>query len=297
MKQNTKFFTHLKALWALFIMGNAVITLPTKNANEFTFLAFILASVLGALLYLIILTLAKNLFITEHGKELKTGYKILLAVTYLAVAVFAVFCGAEAFSVFMGFIKNIVLRHTPIFFISVIFLAVVIYFCTRRQEDVLKFFMVAFVFVLIAVIFFFIANSFKFNLRYIFVFELPNIKELITQSKPYVLSVVIPSVLMPFYTACTFKKAKFSHALWGYFLGVVILGTCVISSCLIFGTTLAGELAYPYSSAVSTVSFGRLFTRLDGFSYFIYFISALARITVCVFIIRNCFKRIRKIFN
>ena len=297
MNQNTRFFAHLNALWALFIIGSAVINLPFKNGNEFTFLAFILAAVLGVVLYLIILPIAKTLFITEYGSGIKTGYKILLAVSYSAVAVFALICGADTFRVFVAFIKNFVLKNTPIFFISVIFLAVIIYFSTRRQEDILKFFMVAFVFVIMAVTFFFIANSFKFNLRYIFVFELPNVKELITQAKPYVLSVVIPSILMPFYMACVLKKVKFSHAVCGYALGVAILGICVVSSCLIFGTNLAGRLDYPYSSAISTVSIGRLYTRLDGFSYFIYFASSLAKIVVCVFVIRNCAEKIKNISN
>ena len=39
---------------------------------------------------------------------------------------------------------------------------------------------------------------------------------------------------------------------------------------MLFGPTFAARIEYPYTAAVSTVSVGRLFTRMDYFSYFIY---------------------------
>ena len=292
MKENTRFFTHSKALWALFIMGNAVITLPVKSANEFTFLGFISAALLGAAAYIIAVPLAKKLFTEEIKPDCGILLKILLSFVYLAVAVFAVFCAADTFADFTLFIKKIVLTDTSMFFISVIFLVVALYFYFRRQEDILKFFLIAFFIVMALVVFFFIFTAFKFNLRYIFVFELPTASELFSQAKPYILNPVIPALLLPFYNACVFKKVKLSHTLAGLTLGFLMLAVCVIGTCLLFGTVLAGRLPYPYSSAISTVSIGRLFTRLDGFSYFIYFAAVLAKITVCTFVAKSSFIRI-----
>ncbi len=292
MRENTRFFTHSKALWALFIMGNAIITFPTKSADEFTFTGLIAATVFGMAAYIIVVPIAKKLFAEEVKTDCNMIFKILLSIVYLILAVFAIFCAADTFADFTMFIKKIVLTDTSIFFINIIFLIVVLYFYFRRQEDVLKFFLIAFFIVLTLVAFFFIFTAFKFNLRYIFVFRLPTAKELFFQTKPYILNPILPALLLPFYNACVFKKVKLSHSLAGFILGALMLAVCVISTCLLFGTVLAGRLPYPYSAAVSTVSIGRLFTRLDGFSYFIYFAGALAKITVCTFITKNCFLKI-----
>lgn len=296
MKQNSRFFTHTVSLWTLFIMGNAVIYLPTKNSDEFTFLGLISASLFGAVLYFAALPIAKRLYGADNMANRKAFCKILFATAFSAIAVFAVFCAAAALGDFTVFIKNVVLKDTSLFFISLIFLIVITFFCFRRQEDVLKFFLVAFWFVLVVVIFFFAATAFKFDFRNIFVFKLPKFKELFSQAKPYILNPVIPSVLLPFYNAAVFGKTRVWSGALGYAFGYAMLAVCVIGSVLLFGSEFAGELSFPYSAAVSTVSIGRLFTRLDGFSYFLYFVSALARITVCIFIAKISVKRINDMF-
>lgn len=297
MRQNTRFFTHASVISALFILGNAVIILPTGNANEFTFLGYLAAAVLGFLLYLIVLPAAKRLFCENaaigKSKFLKAG----LCLVYTFTAIFALWCAADAFGNFISFINKVILPDTPIFFTAAIFTAVVAFFATRRQEDILKFFLIAFWFVLAIILFFFVATSFKFNLRNIFVFELPKMKTLISQAKPYFFNPLIPALLLPVYNVLTFKNVRPGAAFTGLASGLILLGLCIIGSILLFGAPLAGRLPYPYSSAISTVSIGRLFSRLDGFSYFIYFACALAKITVCLFVMFSSLKRIRNILQ
>ena len=60
MKKNIRFFTHTSVMWALFILGNAVIALPAADADEFTFLGYLAACGLGLLLNLIALPAAKR---------------------------------------------------------------------------------------------------------------------------------------------------------------------------------------------------------------------------------------------
>ncbi len=295
MKQKTRFFTHTSVICVLFILGNAVISLPTKNANEFTFLGYMSAVAVGAVLYLIAIPIAKKVFSNE-AKSQSAVCKAGLCAVYICLAVFSVFCGADAFLNFIHFTKSVILPDTPLSLISIIFLAVIIFFSRVRQEDILKFFLIAFWFVLAVVIFFFIATAFKFNLRNIFIFKLPDLNGLFSQAKPYIINPILPSILLPFYSTAVFNKAR-SGALWcGYFSGTVLLGICVIGSVLLFGPVLSGELSYPYSSAISTVSIGRLFSRLDGFSYFVYFGGALAKITICIFIAKITLKKINELF-
>ena len=56
----------------------------------------------------------------------------------------------------------------------------------------------------------------------------------------------------------------------------------VINILLVLGGEVAGEAAYPYSTLTSIISFGRNFSRLDGFTYYIYFYSSIIKNSVCV---------------
>lgn len=295
MKKDAQFFVHTIAITALFILGNAVIILPAGNVNEFTFLAFILSLLVGILLLFPFSFLAKTVFCKSTPKNvvLKTG-KILLLVF---LCIFSLFTVSDAFSSFINFVKTVLLTNTPTFFITVIFAVTVLFFFLRKQEDVLKFFLICVGAVVIIILFFFLATSFDFNLRNIFVFSLPKVKDLLSQAKPYILNPALTAVILPFYTAAFFKRPRKSALFAGFFCGYILLGLCVIGSVLLLGSAFAGELPYPYSAAVSTVSIGRLFTRLDGFSYFVYFVCSLAKITVCLFVIKESLKKINSILK
>ncbi len=293
MREKARFFTHTSVIWALFILGNACLIFPIENASKFTVLGYICAVLLGFIINLIALLLAKWVFCENTAK--KPFKNAICSILYVAAAAFAAFCAADTFKSFIFFVKAIMLNHTALIFVVLIFGLAVLYFGAKRQEDILKFFLVAFWFVILIILFFFIANSLNFKLSNIFIFRLPDFSELYAQTKPYILNPFIPSVLLCVYNVFCFGKPRISAAVTGYFLGAVILGLCIASSVLLFGHSLASELAYPYSSAISTVSIGRLFTRLDGFSYYVYFISALAKITVCIFIIKEAILRIKNV--
>ena len=287
-----RFFTHTESLFSLFILGNAVITLPVKDASKLTFLAYIFSSLFGVALYLICFLVAKKLFAKPLHTKMTPYAKIALGVLYFLVAVLSIFCAADTFYDFIRFAKDMVLKDTPMFLICVLFLAVSVYFCLHRQEDTLKFFLVSFWVLTFIILFFFVASAFKFELKNIFIFEFPNFKTLFLQSGDYILNPVIPSVLLSVYTVSVFGEKSKSHWL-GCVFGYFLLGLTVLSGVLVFGASLAGSFDYPYSYAISTVSIGRLFTRLDGFSYFVYFITSLAKITVCIFILKSIIKRIK----
>ena len=65
----------------------------------------------------------------------------------------------------------------------------------------------------------------------------------------------------------------------------------LLNSVMLFGAELAGKFDYPYSAAISTISVGYLFSRMDGFSYFLGFACALVRIGVCITTVKSLFKK------
>ena len=89
-------------------------------------------------------------------------------------------------------------------------------------------------------------------------------------------------------------KVKRKTLTLGLSFGFFLLGIAILLSVMIFGAELSGRLDYPFFSAVSTVTIGKLFTRMDYLAYFIYFSSALIKITICLFVTFSSLKKIRQ---
>ncbi len=296
MKNKTEFFTHTTALSALYVLGNAIIVMPKSTADEFNFLGYMAASAVAFILFAAAIVLSKHLF-SPRNENSGIFKKSLFSLVYFAISLFALWCLADTFKIFVLFAADTMIRQTAMSFSVIIFAAVVIYFSLKRQENILKFSLIAFFFVAAVVIFFFIACIPRYDLRNIFVFKLPKMSELAIQTKPYILNPVIPSLFLPVYNMLAFKNTRAAAEFCGLCTGLVVLGICTVGSVLIFSAEFAGELNYPYAATVSTVSFGRLFTRLDGFTYFVYFVSCTIRSTVCAFVMYKCLKKINMLLS
>lgn len=296
MNKKAVFYTHSAAITAIFIMGNAVINLPVKNADEYTFFSYLLTSLFSVAAILILTPLANWVF-GEDGENTGILKKIVVFIFCFSAAVFAIFCAGDAFLDFGNFAKEILIASSEKGVIFLIFLAVSVFFVSRRQEDILKFALLGFWFCFLFILFFFFGAAENYDMRNIFIFSLPDLKTTFSQAKPYFLNPFLPTLLIPVYQAFVFRKIRKTALVFGAVSGYVMLGLCVLGSLLLFGPELAGRLDYPYASAVSTVTVGRIFTRLDGFSYIIYFVSSLIKVTVCSFIIRSCLEKMNRVFN
>lgn len=282
------FFSHTVALSAIFILGSAVITMPIISSDQFTFLAFLLTAVLLVGVYWQFSSLLNKININNS----KATFKILYSVFILFVGIFALFCFAETFLSLIEFVSKIILFQTPKFFVVSIFAAVILFFSLKSMESILKFSLISFVLIAVVIVFFFVAQMDKYELRNIYVFKLPSFTEIITQMKPYLINPLAHGIILPIYLKLEWGKTKCKAGVFGAIIGCALLSLCLLSPILLFGATVSGELQFPFSSAVSTVTVGRLFTRLDGFAYFICFVSALIKCSVCV---KVAFKGLLKI--
>lgn len=274
MREKSIFAKSSVSASALFVLGNGIITLPYKGADKYTFLEFLCVSILTVLLSFLLLPIAKK--IENKGT-------ILLKIVFLMpICIGSLFVAADTFLDFTRFISTAVLPQIPTFAIIITFLAAVIYFATKRQENILKFSLIVLFLSLLAIIFFFFATMKSFDMRNIFIFRFPKTESFLKGSIPYIQKVLLPSLILPFYSVFIFGNKK-SGSLIGTALGLSLLGICLLTSILIFSAPLASRLSYPYFSAVSTVSIGRIFTRMDAFSYLLYFSSSIIRISICIF--------------
>jgi len=290
MNEKITYSKHTAAISAIYILGNAVIKLPGKSTDEFVFLGFLLSAVFLLAAYFIVSPICVFFIGAKSGTSI---FRKTLSVIFLvATSVFALFIAANTFSEFIYFISKVVLPKSSNFFVVLIFGATAIYFHSRRQENVLKFSLVSFVLVAAIIIFFFFASIWNFNFKNVLIFYMPSFKELYHQAQPYIKNPLLASLILPVYYVFCFGESRTRDGFCGMLAGEALLGICIVTSVLLFGTSLAGSLDFPFSSAVSTVTVGRLFTRLDGFSYFIYFACALIRVTVCLFVSITSLKKI-----
>ena len=294
MKNKTVFFTHTIAVYTLFILGNAIIDLPQNNANVFSFAGYLTSIVIGFIILLPLLFFVDKISNTKNQSR-NNIIKILLILLLISAALFSLWCAADVFKSFVNFAFAVMLPDMPRLFIILLFLFICIYFLFQRQENILKFCLLSFWFVLIVTVFFFILAVDRYNLRNIFIFKLPDLKTFLKQTKPYIMNPASTMILLPLYNMFVFKDRCVKASLTGTVSGFIILGICILNSILLFGADLSGQLGYPYISAISTISIGRLFTRLDEFAYLLFFITCTIKITVCGYVAFNCLKRVNTI--
>ena len=67
----------------------------------------------------------------------------------------------------------------------------------------------------------------------------------------------------------------------GLLAGFCLILICFLSAVATFTLKFASKIDYAYHMSISVVNIGELYTRMDGFAYFIFFFSALIRCSVC----------------
>lgn len=258
---------HFLALSALFVLGNAVITAPKTNANQFNFLGFLVAGIISSAVYFLV-------YLLPFGK-----------VTAVIFCLLALFCIGDTGISFIRFIHNNLLPETKPVLIVLPFILVLIFIAFKTREMLLKFSVVSFLPAVFVILFFFFSTLKDFNFKNIFIYELPSLEVFYKQALPYIKSITLPCALLAFFSKLSgFKK---SQAVSGFVIGFVLLGITILNSVLLFGIEFSGVLDYPYSSAGSTVTFGNLFTRMDGFLYFVYLASCIVKCSVGIFVIKK----------
>jgi len=263
---------HFIALTSLFVLGNGVITAPISNADKYNFLGFLVACVISVAVYYLCLILPIN------------------RLTVMGIWALALYCIADAFITFIRFISQNLLPDTKPFLIALPLILLLLYIGFQKEEMLFKFSLVSFFAAASVVLFFFFSTAKDFNVSNIFINRLPSFNGFLVQLAPYLKSIVLPTVLL-----CIFARLnniRNSVSVWGLAVGFILFGLTILNSVLLFGIELSGVLDYPYSSAGSTVTFGNLFTRMDGFLYFVYLASTIVKCGVGIFTIKKSRERL-----
>lgn len=270
---------HLASLTAIFILGDAVIILPSSDSGNYPLFGFFAAAIAAALLYFAAFPLANRLI----RKPCKSPVSKLFSLLLLTLAaVYALYSAGITFIRYTDFVDKILLPETPKFLIAAVFILSAVYLATRRQEVILKLTLIAVFAAVIAVLFFFMLSSKDFKAENIFNYGFPNFSQLLKSSKPYFINVALPALLIPAYSTLFTGKSRAGAPFLGLITGLALTLLCLLESLLLFGAPLAERLSFPLAAAVSTVTVGSLFTRMDGIVYCLFFLPALIKTAVCM---------------
>ncbi len=254
-----KFSPHVFSLSALFVLGGAVISMPFYTLGLVSLLIFGVLSLLLVWFSTVLLNL---------GQKNKTAFYIAAVIVTAA----AIFGAASAFLDFFAFLKAVALPKTNTVFLLVALGVLVVLFCINKWYAIYKYSLFTAVICGAIIIICFLGGIKNFDFKGL---ALPltvsfKLKDL--------LKCVLPVIVLPFFTDCKKRHSK------PIFLGVAVaflsVAICLLQSVFTFHAQ--NDLSFPYLRAVSVISSGSLFTRLDGLVYFLFFASALVRVTVCI---------------
>ena len=257
MKSKT-FDLHTIAAAAISVLGTAVVYLPSVN-DKSPILAMIFALLIGLPLYMLFVQIVGRIDLKNN--IIKKGLGILLSL-------FLIYLAAESFHAVSDYFSASVLPKTPTWLIMTALFLLVLYAVVCGGDAVKKFTVIGFLAIAILLIIL-IAVSFK-NLNISLIssprFNLPFFE---TVAKYLVVIFVASAEALVFQRKGGNQKSFLKSTVLGIAIGGAFLTLVIANSVLVFGEGYAAEIEFPYTSAVSTFSVGTLFTRLDGFAYFI----------------------------
>lgn len=261
----TNFSPHIFSLAALFTLGGFIINMPFYTLG--------LAS-LPVFCALSLLVLWFSTILLNWGQKAESVFYVSATLTVFAALLGVVSCFFELFQ----FLKTLALPKTNSVVLFVSLCISILFFCMAKKSAVYKYCLFA-----ALICFMFIAICFLGGIKN-FDFKELTFSQVFTFKSKNILSLVLPIFVLPTFTTLQNKKPLF----FGVITGFLAVALCFLQS--IFTLHYQKDLTFPYLRAVSVISSGSLFTRLDGLVYFLFFVTSLVRITVCIKAIKNIVK-------
>ena len=235
----------------------------------------ILSSCLLSLLIAVLLKSALDFYKKKSFKYKSLCSCIIMLISTLPL-LWTAFSSASNLS---RYAENVMLKSglTIVYFISLLVLAIFVAF--QHRNVLLKLGLILFPIILISILLIFAFSAQFMNVKYIIPYSSLSVNSVwktFYESAVCLLSAIIPSLILG-------KTARKRHFAIAFAVASVIIIVCFLNTALIFGAELSSTLKYPYSHAVSTASFGHIFSRMDGFLYAVCFFTGFLKTSVCLF--------------
>lgn len=278
---------HTLACVALFTAGNAAIMQPFYGKSNF--LAVFLLTALFSFLFALLSVAVVNFAFKESDSLFRKTLRYIIAAAAVLAAIYGAFSTVIDYVTFVSK-AQLPQMHTAL--IAVAMLGFVAVFIKASHTAILKYclFMAALSAAVVLLLFAVSVKLFDFDAA---AFDMSiSGSECILSFKCFLkyFSPVLAAVL---FVALANKKAKTADILGGLGVGFLILLITTIQSVFVLGNSGGYEFSYLY--AVSVFSSGSLFSRLDGFVYFLFFATVTVKIAVCAKLLPLTVKRLRSV--
>ena len=260
----TRLYTpHIFSLCALSVLGNAIILMP-----------FLKSGGLSSILISAVLTICIILLMTWLAKRWQKN-KFIFFIVFVFIGIVAIYSAATTFLDYVGFLKSAQMPSASIYLLAAVLLGLIVVFVLSSTSAIYKYCLLVAIIgaLMIAICFVGGIRNFDFsNFKESFLKPDFNIKDF--------LRFFSSLAVIPFFVSLKIKHFSAKPLVFGTTTGFLVLLLCLAQSVLTM--SFLSDTAYPYLKAVGVISSGSLFTRLDGFVYFLFFITALTKIIVCI---------------
>ncbi len=267
---------------ALFIFaGNA---LTVGRAAEWTQVDFFIAFALSLLALPLTSVSADAIFKPEGMRGISGVFGKILYCFFSAVAVVSAFCiSVLAVKEFAEFASEVMLLRMPKIPIMLIFLGLCGYLASLGAGAIKKFSLLAFFVTAAVAVMLFLLSVPSFESEYA--------KEIFSSSEATAMGtagafgrVFAPAAVAVIYMRVWNKGREGGkrEAFVSPILAGAILFICFLNVRLLLGKAFGGVRDFPYFDAVSMVTVGKLFARMEGFAYVMYYGGAAVKTAVSV---------------
>lgn len=273
---------HKIFLLSVFIIGNTVIVFP-KGFGVETALFSLFISIIPTIPIL-------AFFYKIMHCDFSANWLFKLLIISLCAVVFILTSND-----YIDFVNSSRLPKTPRFIIATLFVLISILLGIMKRRVLYLFSLYSFFIILGILIIVFITSFNKLNFSNLIIKDI-EFKVIIRQSLTFFIH-SFGELTIPFLLLFNNKnKENFKGLNLGVLFGFLMILIYVLNIMLVLGSNTAKAVEYPYSSLTSLVSFGRNFSRLDGFTYYIYFFSSLIKCAVAINLAKRFFKTKTAVF-
>ena len=264
---------HYAAVIAVFSLGNLIIGFPRGEGMSSGLWGFGLC-----------LLIALGFCFIYSRLQTAEGFGIcriknsspLLRISLVALIFFiCAYAYTRSVADYVNLIATVRLPNTPKIVISVIFLLLSFLIAKAGRRTVIIFSLVTFVFIFAVALIMFILSVLGGNIQYLQSGLELDLSGILKQGLTFYIhsfgQIIIPLLILG-RSGSKSRKINFS----GVIFGSAVFTLCILSTFLNLGE-LSLIQSFPYSAAMSVLQVGRTAARLDGFTYYFYFICALLK--------------------
>lgn len=273
------FLKHKIFLLSIFILGNTIIVFPRGAGIE-------------TAVYSVILALLPTIFISYFLAKSSLNLNDIPKFLNVVIIAFCLFVFILTATDYISFVDSIRLPKTSRFIISLLFVFVSIILGLSKRKVIFLFCLFSFLITAVIFLLIFIVSIKDFDFSVLKI-QTTNTKVLTRQTLTFFIH-SFGQVLIPLFLVNDKKINNKKILTFGLIFSFVLMLIYVLNIILVLGASVTSSVDYPYATLTSFISFGRNFSRLDGFTYYVYFFSSLIKCSVCFAVILNYFSSNKK---